>query len=56
MFTALVGLVLVVVGLWMAWPPLGVIGAGLFLCVVGSELGDREQDVPVEVPDEMNWG
>jgi len=40
--TQLVGTILVAVGLWMAWPPLGVAVAGLMLVGIGLSLERRD--------------
>ena len=56
MVMALMGLVLVVVGLWLAWAPLGLIAAGLALLLTASELGDKAQVEASEPDTEMNWG
>lgn len=36
LLTELAGMALVAAGLWMAWPPAGVIAAGVALIVVGN--------------------
>lgn len=39
--TQLAGIIIFVVGLWMAWPPLGIMAAGLMLATVGLALERR---------------
>lgn len=35
------GMIMFAVGLWMAWPPLGIMAAGLMLATVGLALERR---------------
>ena len=54
---ALLGLGLVVAGLWMAWPPLGVIAAGAVLTMTASELGSKQPEMtPNDDEITLDWG
>lgn len=44
-FLALAGSVTITVGLWMAWPPLGVVAGGAQLMVLGLILGHRKANM-----------